>query len=432
MRLRNDMSWIDKESKRIKKDFIRSNKDGGTFHTVKGVANTIVKIDNENIYIQCKSKDSTYNISRITLARAINKLFFKKYLRRKELEHICNYNTALFGILIEIFKDKITVMKDESDKRGWKILLKGVRYVPSGMCKASNKDWLSMKKAGIKFVMVSFYYATRSWYLWCIALDMYAIVDSGAFSVAKKRKGEICIYSYADFINKYRTRIHSFMNLDVIGDAEASTDNFNLLTELTGMKPIPVWHPVQDWENSDWDLLKEMVESNEIVAIGGTNKAFFKDDDDSRKKALFKQINKLHPNGQFHYLGGSSKLILEDTWIHGQADSSGWTRARGNKNPQIYSFQGTYATERRPDYLTSEEAILYSLIVLSNFEKSYGKYKQPVSVDKWSRLSKLTIEDLMDNIPYFKIKRDTLADLFKTGSLFDTIGERKLNEVYGF
>lgn len=437
MDLRKNIAWTDRSARKIKNKFLKLNKNGGTFQTVNGEVNTIEKIDESNIYIKCKTKDSVYKISIKSLSDAINQLYIRKSLKRNDLARNSRYNTALFGILIEIFKDKITIEKDKLDKRSWRILLKGVRFIPSGMSSASSTDWTLMKKAGVKIIMISYASVLKDgkerydWYLWCIALDMLAIVDSGAFTKGRNKEVEISIYDYANYIKRFKSRIHDFINLDVIGDIYASRNNFNSLKELTGMNPIPVWHPSQIWEESNWDELELMVNSSDIVAIGGTHKSFFPDDNmGTRKKALFRRINELHPYTQFHYLGGSSRLILEDTWLFGQADSTALIHSR--RHSKIYSFRNEGATEKRLANISSNEGFLYSLENLVGFEREYGEYKPNTDIQAWkSSINRLEGEIKANSILFLLMKKE-VARKFKEGILVDIIESTSLDQQLMF
>ncbi|WP_050182627.1 hypothetical protein [Domibacillus robiginosus] len=166
--------------------------------------------------------------------------------------------------------------------------------------------------------------------------EIRLLVDSGAFTLYNRlEKGcneeQITIEEYAEFINANHEKIHGYFNLDVINDPNQSEINYELLTKLTGKRPIPVWQcDTQKWHRSDWDSLDRIVqEDHELIAIGGTvllGKQAGPKYQDEVKRKLFKEVFRRYPEQNFHWLGGSSNLLLEFPFF--SADSSGWINGR--------------------------------------------------------------------------------------------------------
>ena len=73
---------------------------------------------------------------------------------------------------------------------------------------------------------------------------MKIFLDSGAFS-AKNSGVSIDIYSYMEYIAENGHLIEVYANLDVIGDAEATWENQELM-EKAGFNPLPVFHMEDD------------------------------------------------------------------------------------------------------------------------------------------------------------------------------------------
>ena len=73
---------------------------------------------------------------------------------------------------------------------------------------------------------------------------MKVFLDSGAFS-AKSKDIEIDIESYIGYIYRNMDLIDTYVNLDVIGDAEATWENQEIMEEA-GLKPLPVFHMEDD------------------------------------------------------------------------------------------------------------------------------------------------------------------------------------------
>lgn len=124
------------------------------------------------------------------------------------------------------------------------------------------------------------------------------LLDSGAFS-AWKRGLNINLDDYMTYIKEYG--IHQYFNLDVVGDAEATTRNQSLM-EAAGFHPIPVFH-----YGEPWPLLDQLVAKYSLIGLGGTvGKPY------SVKEQWFRQVFSRHPEGEFHGLGfASDKLIRQ-------------------------------------------------------------------------------------------------------------------------
>lgn len=87
-------------------------------------------------------------------------------------------------------------------------------------------------------------------------------LDCGAFT-ANSQGAEINLDDYCDFIEENRERIAIFAALDVIGDAEASRDNWREHL-ARGQEAVPVFHA-----GEPWSMLEEYCEATDYVALGG-------------------------------------------------------------------------------------------------------------------------------------------------------------------
>jgi hypothetical protein len=87
-------------------------------------------------------------------------------------------------------------------------------------------------------------------------------VDSGAFS-AVTQGVTINIREYARWLKENMSFIHTYANLDVIGDAEKTWDNQKRL-EDEGLQPLPAFHT-----GEDWSYLERYIESYPYIALGG-------------------------------------------------------------------------------------------------------------------------------------------------------------------
>lgn len=90
-------------------------------------------------------------------------------------------------------------------------------------------------------------------------------LDSGAYS-AMSKGAKIDIYDYIDFINNHKEDITIYSNLDVIGDAEQTLKNQQIM-EDAGLTPLPCFH-----RGEDWKYLHYYIKNYDYLALGGVAK----------------------------------------------------------------------------------------------------------------------------------------------------------------
>ncbi|MBN2209551.1 MAG: hypothetical protein JW759_09680 [Candidatus Coatesbacteria bacterium] len=88
------------------------------------------------------------------------------------------------------------------------------------------------------------------------------MLDSGAFSAFRSGR-TIDVLEYSKFIGRNLDNIDLYVNLDVIGDAEASLANLRFM-ESRDLAPIPVFH-----YGEDLDVLRWMREKYCLIGLGG-------------------------------------------------------------------------------------------------------------------------------------------------------------------
>jgi len=87
-------------------------------------------------------------------------------------------------------------------------------------------------------------------------------LDSGAFSAFTQNQ-KIDIQEYIKFIKQNEEHIEIYANLDVIGDAEGTLKNQNIM-EKAGLDPIPTFHFGEDVE-----YLRYYLKNYDHIALGG-------------------------------------------------------------------------------------------------------------------------------------------------------------------
>ena len=108
--------------------------------------------------------------------------------------------------------------------------------------KAGIKNFLEM---GVENLLVSYWYERGSKlvdYILDINPKANIMLDSGAFSAWTQKK-EINLDEYIVFCKANKNRLHSMINLDVIGNAEQGFENFKTMKKA-GLDVVPVFHRV--------------------------------------------------------------------------------------------------------------------------------------------------------------------------------------------
>lgn len=360
-----------------------------TFYTIKKKENKITNISNEGIaFITNVSKKANF-IKGEKIKQALRHVFYSKTTSCKELEPFSNFTSALMGILHILLYDISQFCKTPSGLL--RLTIKGCRYFFSGFDKASEVDWLGIIRNKVEFILVS-YYHVRDKSLWenlkriIHPLGIKVLLDSGAFSVFSQKEEilngksskkiediqEIDIYEYANFIDENSDFIYGFMNLDVIGNSTQTQKNYQLLSNLTKKKPIPVWHcNINNWKDSDWDLLEEIYQQDHsVIALGATvglGKKAGPSKQNIVKYEFFKEVFNRYPNQNFHWLGGSTALMFEFPFF--SADSQGWRQGRMDKK-QLYTLESIEKSTRKgPTSWSKDKCLNFNIKTLSKVEE---------------------------------------------------------------
>lgn len=347
----------DKMAARRMRNWFRKN---SVFRTGKGSINHIVEHDSRRVFFQSEAGKMINTIELRKLQAAIRELFTRRTMIRKQLEAFSNFSSALFGLLAAIMKGmvKLTV-----GAKGLRLTIIGVRFFFSG-CDRAVKDLEIAKANGAEYVLMSYYYLRKdkkcNWRRHGERLGLNVMLDSGAFTVWKRREAgrevsEIDVRDYAEFVLQHKDVIHSFITLDVVGDDAATAANDEYLRSL-GLSPIPVFSAMGDLE----ELGKLVEADHDLIAIGATVGMR-----EETKRVLFERIFTTFPDGRFHWLGGSSSLIIDFDWF--SADSSTWLS--GRKYGKLIDHQ--FKTTKAPASMNGFAALAHNVRILSALENRY-------------------------------------------------------------
>lgn len=242
--------------------------------------------------------------------------------------------------------------------------------------RTSSEEWLTSHTEGGLNILESFYYVRTNKYFPKLYpyFDNF-MLDSGAFTFMQGKGTGIdwmkYTEDYAEFINRYDIKL--FFELDI--DKIIGLRNVEVLRErleqLTGKKPIPVWH-----ETRNKEYWTNMCREYPYVAVGGL--ALSKG---NKKKELENYlpyfIDSAHRNGaKIHGLGYTSIGNLK--YLHfDSVDSKAWLH--GNIGGWLYKFNATTGTmdkwmQNNKGRMKSREGAIHNFnewIKFSNYAKIY-------------------------------------------------------------
>lgn len=184
-------------------------------------------------------------------------------------------------------------------------------------------------------ILESYYYLRKAENFMNIAQDLGGfLLDSGAFTfMTGNHSGTIdwdaYTEEYAAFINRYDIKLFIEMDIDSIVGLKEVERLRNKLEQLTGKKPIPVWH-----KNRGKDYFLKMCDEYSYVAIGGiVTKEIPRN---IYEKAFPWFINEAHKRGvKIHGLGYTHISKLKEFHFD-SVDSTAWLH--GNRGGYLYKF----------------------------------------------------------------------------------------------
>ncbi|MFC5402306.1 hypothetical protein [Cohnella soli] len=301
--------------------FIRKLRKDGQLTTANGKANLYAGQTQIALHLKTHTSRRPITLRYAIIRAALQLAYYTRTVTRKDLEvYTRGANSALLGVLIEIFGDRGKLQRTTGGLI--RLSLRGVRYFFAGADRV-KRDLDIAAANGARFVLMSYAHIRRrhSWKGHVQRLGLKVLLDSGAFTHWQaERNGKqlepIVLEEYAAFIMEHQDVLHGYFNLDKIGDPAVSRENANRLKAF-GLQPIEVWHV-----GGSIKALKSLVEEDHaVIAIGGSVGL-----SEKKRARAFRWIFRVFKNQNFHFLGGSSKLLQEFPWF--SADSTGWSVGR--------------------------------------------------------------------------------------------------------
>lgn len=162
-------------------------------------------------------------------------------------------------------------------------------------------------------------------------------LDSGAFSLFTG-KAKISIYDYKDFLLKHKNKFSLYANLDIIGNAEKTKENQNIL-EREGLNPLPTFH-----YGTNYEILKELASKYDYIGLGGLVPLAFR-----KRKILHQHLSKcfsiIGSTVKTHGWGMTSVDVLKKYPFY-SVDSTSWLFG-GARRQKIINYKNLKINQSR-------------------------------------------------------------------------------------
>lgn len=230
--------------------------------------------------------------------------------------------------------------------------------------------------------------------------EINLMLDSGAFTLfnAKQKRDWLTVDNYCDYLSKYGHLVEKYVMLDVIGNDDASKENYELMLKR-GLNPMFVF----TMADNDFSYLRDTTKHNKHICVAGgvTTKG-----DWIRKR--FQDVYK-HTDGLIHGLGYVSYPSMYQLPIH-SVDSSSWIQSSQVYGILSYFDNGMKGVPYR-DILTKKKKLPIQLIKMFEELKITPKQFSNLDNHKGAR-SIAALVNLISYIEYQKYSKRTGVNLF--------------------
>jgi len=246
--------------------------------------------------------------------------------------------------------------------------------------RAGLKNFLEM---GVVNLLVSYWYEKSSNlvnYILDINPKANIMLDSGAFSAWTQKK-EINLDEYIAFCKANKNRLYSMVNLDVIGNAEKSLENFKIMKKA-GLDVIPVFHRVDNKPDPIKHLEYYCKHSDYIALAGYVQSRFGVRELVNYTKKMFDIIPK---NKKIHCLGLTNPRIIMAVGGRIESVDSSMVSRRSAYNNSI-SYTGIAHTTKGMAYRISKKQNIdlqrYAIYRLLEMERQINEHEEMIQCQK--------------------------------------------------
>lgn len=166
--------------------------------------------------------------------------------------------------------------------------------------------------------------------------DVRLLVDSGAFT-AWKAGTTIKLDDYCRFIEALPVKPWRYFTLDVVGDPEASMQNYQMMLDR-GFNPVPIFT-----RGEDPSVIDDYYKTSDVVGIGGLVGT-------RRNKGFINGIMEKIGNRRCHWLGFTSANYMKHYKPY-MCDSSSWAGALRFGQISLYAGNGRFVKCSKQDFM---------------------------------------------------------------------------------
>lgn len=177
--------------------------------------------------------------------------------------------------------------------------------------------------------------------------DIRFLLDSGAFTAWKSGK-PIQLADYISFLRSLPFEPWRYFTLDVIGNAEASFQNYQIMLK-EGLKPIPVFT-----RGEDVKMIEEYYKTSDVLGIGGLVGT-------QGNKGFVKGIMEIIGDRKVHWLGFNAKDFIAHYKPY-TCDSSSWSSAVRFASCKLYDRNGKWYHVGKKDFVSKPKKEIFDLI----------------------------------------------------------------------
>ena len=166
---------------------------------------------------------------------------------------------------------------------------------------------------------------------------MRFLLDCGAFTAWQTGK-KIELDDYCKFVETCNPKPWRYFSLDVIGDAEKTAKNFEIMLER-GFKPVPIYTPGEDKAAIDYFYSK-----SDVVGFGGINAFMGK-----KRRGYVNGIMSAAKGRRVHLLGFTNIDYIK-AYKPYMCDSSSWESGARYGALRLYLGKGKFATIQKKEF----------------------------------------------------------------------------------
>lgn len=353
---------INREERRKSERLVNISKrlKQGCFYTGNKRRNIILNKDQDYLYVKAEHGKRRVKVPIKKVKEMVAYFYRIRITERKELEVFHRYNSLMFGLLSELFRDHSKIFRKRSLLR---IQMTGIRIFLAGG-ERSKTDLRLAYEGGGRYILYTYFRIrdANAWKNYLIENGYRGILDCGKFSewMAQKSGKQIKpieIDDYIEFIKANLDLFDAYFVLDEIENPEKTRANLRYMEEK-GLSPIPVFHMGKDYASTDFAELDRLVkEGYPVLGIGGTVKKQ-KDEVDLFLNEVFRR----HPTQAFHGLGiTKAELLFKYPFF--SCDSTAWIY--GRRDHRVLTPLG----QRKMYHIPWQQCLKKSVAFLASLEK---------------------------------------------------------------